>query len=263
MATVDRVAAVLFLFLTEPELGVREMGRRLDIDKSSAHRLASGLARANILMKDEESGRYRLGLRLIELGFMVQARNEVLDAAWPKMRALHRLSGESVHLGVLDGLETVMIGHFQGVNNQQEAKLPHRSPPHTTSLGKAILAYQDEATIDAVIAAGLKYFTRNTITESSVLLKELEQIRTQGYALSAGERAIQTFGVGAPIRNAEGRVFAAISVTGTTAEMAHSVSKSWIQPVKGAANDISGELGWEQSRSSVVWRRWSSSLLSG
>jgi len=248
MATVDNLAALLELLLNEPELGVREMGRRLNLDKSSVQRLVNGLVRANFIEKAEETGRYRLGLRFIEFGFMVQARNDLRDLAWPTMRVLARLTGESVHLAVIHGLEMVHIGNLQGSKTYKpEAKLAHRSELYNSSLGKAVLAFQDDDTIARVTQRGLRAVTPHTITDQMQLRRVLGFIRRRGYAISLGELLADQCAVAAPIRNADGLVFAAIAVSGPSERMSRSIIASVIEPVMTAANHISSELGWPSS----------------
>ncbi|MGH2518504.1 MAG: IclR family transcriptional regulator, partial [Chloroflexota bacterium] len=136
VSSVAHLVSLLELFVTEQQLGVREMGRRLSVSKSAAQRLVNELGKADLLTKDQESGRYRLGLRFIEFGFIVQARSELLDAAASTMRWLARLSGESVHLGVLNDLEIVFIARVEGSRSATPAAhMLRRSELYTTSLG--------------------------------------------------------------------------------------------------------------------------------
>lgn len=246
MSTVDHLVELLDLFVTEPQLGVREMGRRLAISKSSAQRLASRMAQADLLARDEDTGRYRLGLRFIELGVLVQARNELLGVAAPVLRSLARFSGESVHLGVLHDLEIFYIGRIEGEQSLSPAtRMVRRGQTYTTSLGKAVLAFQDEAVIDRVIAGGLHQLTPHTIAEPQELRSHLRRIREQGYALNLEELVLGLRCVAAPIRSASGAVIAGLSLTGTVQRMTREKMMSLVGPVVDGANQISQGLGWQ------------------
>ncbi len=112
VATLDTVLAVLDLLTGEPQLGVREMARRAGISKSAVQRTASRLAEADLLARD--GGGYRLGLRFLDFGVLVQARNDLLGAARPALRTLARISGENTYLGVLHQAQILYVGHVEG-----------------------------------------------------------------------------------------------------------------------------------------------------
>jgi len=243
MSTIERAVALLDLFITEQEIGVREMGRRLNISKSAAQRMASQLARAGLLANDGPSGRYNLGLRLIELGFLVQARSELLDVAGSMLKKVARLSGESVHLGMLKDLEIVFIGRVEGARSPNPAsKMARRSETYTTSLGKAVLAFQGEATINRVIERGLHPRSTYTITDPAALRQELARVRRLGYATNVDEFMVGLHSIAAPIRSARGDVFAGVSVSGPADRMNAAKLHALAGPVISAAADISRAL---------------------
>ncbi|HEU0167868.1 MAG TPA: IclR family transcriptional regulator [Chloroflexota bacterium] len=239
MSTAAHLVSLLDLFVTEQQLGVREMGRRLNVSKSAAQRLVNELAKADLLNKDEDSGRYRLGLRFIEFGFIVQARSELLDAAGATMRWLARLSGESVHLGVLNDLEIVFIARLEGTRSATAAaQMISRSELHTTSLGKAVLAFQPEATLQAVLQRGLQQVGPNTITEAAELRKELARIRRRGYATNMEELRPGLRCVAAPIRTPGGQATAGLTVSGPADRMTRGKLEQLAPAVITAAAQI-------------------------
>jgi DNA-binding IclR family transcriptional regulator len=118
------------------------------------------------------------------------------------------------------------------------------SPCHSTGVGKATLAFQPPAVIERVMALGMQRFTRNTIVDPEALRQELAAIRARGYAIDDCEHEADLRCVAAPIRNAAGRVFAAISVTGNTRRMEQHRTEDLAALVISHALQISAQLGY-------------------
>jgi IclR family transcriptional regulator, KDG regulon repressor len=201
---------------TEPELSVVEIARATGLPRTTVHRIVDSLRTVGFLEQDASRDRYRLGLKLFELGGSALMNLPLYREAPPFVDTLAKLSGEDVHLCIFDGVQMVFVNR-----RSQIAARPHNtivtmeaSPCHSTSVGKAALAFQSEVVIDRVIRAGLPRFTPNTIVEPKKLKTELAAIRSRGYSIDDCEHEPELRCVGAPIRNSAGRVFAAISASG-------------------------------------------------
>jgi len=201
---------------TEPELSVVEIARRTDLPRTTVHRIVDSLRSVGFLEQDASRDRYRLGLKLFELGGTALTNLPLYREAPPFVDTLAKLSGEDVHLCIFDGAQMVFVNR-----RSQIAARPHNtvitmeaSPCHSTGVGKAALAFQSAAVIDRVIRAGLPRFTPDTIVEPKKLKAELAAIRSRGYAIDDCEHEPELRCVAAPIRNSAGRVFAAISASG-------------------------------------------------
>lgn len=255
MASVEQIARLLSLFVDETELGAREVGRRLGIGKSSAHRLATQLAEVDLLDKHPETGRYRLGIGLLELGGLVQSRLEVAEVAEPVLNALMRSSNETIHLTILDGLEIVHVAKVDSTHTIRSfSRIGWRGPVHCTSAGKVILAHREPALLDRVLRLGLRRYTPRTITDPAKLRAELQVVRRRGYAFNDDEREIGERGVAAPVRDYTGQVVAAISVVGPTQRMSDEKLHGLVGPVLAAAADVSRRLGWRGAQDPDVPR---------
>jgi DNA-binding IclR family transcriptional regulator len=203
---------------TEPELSVVEIARRTGLPRTTVHRIVDSLRSVGFLEQDASRDRYRLGLKLFELGGSALMNLPLYREAPPFVDTLAKLSGEDVHLCIFDGAQMVFVNR-----RSQIAPRPHNtvitmeaSPCHSTGVGKAALAFQSEAVIDRVIRSGLPRYTPNTIVEPKRLKADLTAIRTRGYSIDDCEHEPDLRCVGAPIRNSAGRVFAAISASGPT-----------------------------------------------
>jgi len=212
-----KLMRVLECFSTrERLLTVTEIAARTGLPRSTAHRAILSLKEIGFLDQDGSREAYRLGLKLFQLGVTVLHNMDVQTEARPLVESLGSLVGETVHLCVFDGERMVFVeraaGGRTGAHNATITM--ELSPSYCTGVGKASLAFQDEAAVARVIAAGLAPFTPNTITDPQTLTAALAEIRERGYALDVGEHKSDVHCVAAPIRASNGRVIAAISVSG-------------------------------------------------
>lgn len=243
MGRIDEMARVLDLFWEGEELGVREMARRSRLSKSMVHRLVSDLERVGFLSRNPLTGRYRLGLRLLQYGGLFQLQSKVVREALPVLRTLLHLSGETVHLAVLEGRQVVYLVKLEGPNSIAiPSWVGWRNPAYCTAVGKALLAYQDQEVLKGILAGGLQRYTANTITEPERLLAQLRLVRRQGVALDQEERRSGLRCVGAPILGQAGEVVASISVAGPTTRLNLGRMAQLTSTVKEAAETISHRL---------------------
>ena len=148
---------------------------------------------------------------------------------------------------MFDGQRAVVIQRTEsGKDGMTPSSFVENSPAYCTSVGKAILAHQDEETVDRVIALGLKPLTDTTLTDPDALRADLVATRERGYSLDDGEHQPSLRCVGAPIRNASGRVFAAISVSAPVWELGSTRIEDFSQVVTYHANLISQRLGYNR-----------------
>ena len=138
----------------ERVLGVSELARRLGIGKSTTHRMLTTLAADGFIIQTPD-GRYRLGMKLWELGNQVVHGLELREVAHSSVEALRQRTGEAVHIGVLDGADVVYVDRFESEATQRLfTRLGTRMPAHATSSGKVLLAFGPEHCVDRVCAAG-------------------------------------------------------------------------------------------------------------
>lgn len=215
MKSLHKAVAVLDCFSRlEPSLTLGAIAARLKLPKPTAHRLLAALREAGLVVQDGSRDRYRLGLKLVALGSVVLSDLALFHVARPHAERLANQSGEAAHLCAFDGLNVMSIDRHEMQPARNELVTIEREPPHCTSTGKAILAFQPDDVVERAIAAGLERFTAHTITDPAALRAELALVRERGYALDLEERQPGIRCVGAPIRAAGGAVVGAISATG-------------------------------------------------
>jgi DNA-binding IclR family transcriptional regulator len=208
-----KVVSILEAFSTSRRsMSLAEISASTGFPRSTTHRLAASMRDVGLLDQDGHRDRYRLGIKLFELGNTVLANMDLHREARPVVDALSRVSGHLVHLAVFDGQQAIVIHRVS--DSGTPLTLIEAAPVHCTSVGKAILAFQPTARIDAIIAGGLKRFTDATITDGRKLKSELKLIRARGYAVDEGEHQPGIRCVGAPIHDRAGRVIAGLSASG-------------------------------------------------
>lgn len=250
---IERAVSILNAFTPdEPELGVSEIAQRLGLHKSTVHRFVVNLEAAGLLERVERNrptSRYRLGLRIFELGSQVLARMNLWEEALPYLEGLVRDTGETGHLAVFDGGEAIYI---EKVEARRALRIPSAIgrgyPAHATSLGKALLAHQAPATIDAVISEhGLPRCASKTICDRDRLLDELERVRQLGFAVDDEEYEEGLRCVGAPIVGHTGNVVAAIGIGGPVTRVTPDRVEVLGRVVMEAAAGLSHRMGAGQS----------------
>ncbi len=213
--------------------------------KSTVHRLLSAMRETGLLDQEEGRDRYRLGMKLFELGNTVLANMDLHREARPFVDALTRQGGQAVHLAVFDGRRAVVIHRADSSPDKfLAAHTIEQAPVHCTSVGKAILAFQPDAVVQKIIAAGLTRYTETTITDPARLRAVLATVRETGYALDEGEHQPGLRCIGAPIRDQRGSVIAGISLTGPAFRIPLSEVDALSKLVVYHANGISAALGY-------------------
>jgi DNA-binding IclR family transcriptional regulator len=255
LSSVHNALRVLDCFsTTDRELGVSELARRLGVGKSTVHRLCTTLAAGGLLDHNPETGRYRLGLRLYELGALVGVHLDLHEAASPALNDVRNRTGETVQLAVLDGREVVYVERLESSHTVRLfGRVGHRNSAHCTSTGKVLLAYLPEAELDALLDGWvLESRTPYTITDHGALREALAEVRRRGWGENANEVEMGVASVGAPIRDASGAVVAALSVAGPAMRLDGGSLRRFAGVVVEAAEAVSRRLGY---RGATEWRR--------
>ncbi len=247
LSSVRNAARLLCAFTpTDRDLGVSELAARLGLAKSTVHRILTTLAREGLIERDPTSGRYRLGLRLYELGAIVADHLDLHEVVAGPIDDLRNRTGETVHVAILDGAEVVYIARRESPHTLRLfSRVGHRNHAHCTSTGKVLLAFLSQAERDAVLGdRPLVAHTPYTITDRARLEEELEQIRRRGWAQNVNESEVGVTSVAAPIRDATGRVVAAISVAGPGPRFTRDTLRRFAAETVRTAEIISSRLGY-------------------
>jgi DNA-binding IclR family transcriptional regulator len=217
MGGLDRAEAILAAFdATHRELSLAALVARCGLPRSTTHRTADKMLRLGWL--DKPHDRYRIGNRLFEISGLAPIRHELREAVLPFLQDLYTATRTTVQLGVLSGAQVLVVEKISGHRPMPMlSQVGGSIPAHCSALGRAILAYCDPETIEAVIAAGMERRTPRTVTTAVALRRELAAMPDRGVAVDREEGNIGVSCVAAPIFGPLGEVVAAVSVTGPTA----------------------------------------------
>jgi DNA-binding IclR family transcriptional regulator len=229
-------------------LSLTELAERLELHKSTAHRLVMVLESNHAVERDYESGKWCLGSRLTQLGMSALSRRNLYSASMGALRDLVEETGETAHLGVIRDGEVVSLCHAESTQSvRTPITVGARTPVHCTSVGKAMLAFWDLPEAEAFFRGRIfKARTRKTITGSLRLKQDLRAIRTRGYSIDDEEFEDGLRCIGAPVRDASGLVIAAISIAGPTFRVTESRIAAIGAAVSKAALSISSQLGYNE-----------------
>jgi len=218
---VGRLEAILAAFEgCDHVLALSEISHRVGLPKSTVHRLANQLCSVGWL--ERNSGGYRIGLRLLELGSVALQRTGLREAAFRHLHSLSQRTGLAVHLGILDQGEVVYLDRVAATRAAVPSRVGGREPAYCTALGKAMLAFEKPASQSAALRQ-LPRRTEFTIVEQRVMQGVLHSARQTGIAYDREEAYPGIGCVASPIRSGE-RVIGAVSVTGPIARVrAHSL----------------------------------------
>jgi DNA-binding IclR family transcriptional regulator len=244
---VERALAMLEAVAQEPEgLSNAEISRKLQIPKSSASYILRTLENQAYLNRDQESGKYKVGLKILSLSRGALSGIDVREVALPVMRHLMQKTSLTCHLAILDGPDAVYIEKVEPEGFiRMDTWVGRRMRVHATSVGKALSAYIPQEKLEKILAdRGMEKRTPKTITTLPRLLKELEKVRAQGYAIDDEENNMGARCLGAPVFDQSGNIEAALGVSGTINQVnAHTMPRI-IEALKDAARHISMQLGY-------------------
>jgi DNA-binding IclR family transcriptional regulator len=225
-------------------ISLSDVAVAVEIDKSTAYRMLNTLIEAGYVARDDLSKRYHLSYKVVSLSRNILAENEVSRLSRQVLEDLTAATHETVHLNVLDGHQTILIQKVKGSQLVAvDFQIGDRSQLHCTSIGKALLAFQDVRFIEEVIAAGLPKLAPNTITDPVAFRHELHYVRSQGYALDDHEFADNMRCIAAPVFEHGGHVRMGISISGPDTRFTLEKLEELKPPLLKAAWTLSERLG--------------------
>ncbi|NLI93424.1 MAG: IclR family transcriptional regulator [Peptococcaceae bacterium] len=245
--TLERALDILeVLARSEESLGVTEIGNRIGLHKSTVHRILQTLCYRGYVEKEKDRERYRLGIKIIELGIRFFNDLEIRKVAANFLGPLAKSFDEVVHLVLLDDGEVVYIDKRESSQLVSlHSKVGRRAPMHCTAVGKAILSTLPEEEVRHILKTkGMPGFTHKTITDPDRLIEQLREIRRLGYALEAEENEVGILCLGTPIFDYSGRAIGAISVSGPINRMKEKGTERIGEEIKHAGLEMSAKLGY-------------------
>ncbi len=251
--SVDRALRII-TYVSEKKdgMGVTELASLLDLNKSSIFKLLSTLAAHGFIEQDQETKKYKLGYKYLELSSMLLESLDLRTQAKPYLKELEAATNEVIHLVVYDQGEVVYIEKLEGNETlRTHSRVGKRASMHCTSVGKVILAHLPGDEVAEIIAKkGLEKHTEKTITDPNIFVKELQKIRKQGYGVEMEENEEGITCIAAPIFDHKGDITAAVSISGPSTRMTEKRLEELMQLITETGKTISTRLGYQPDRTS-------------
>jgi IclR family acetate operon transcriptional repressor len=242
-------ALAILEFLAEGDQSgytLTQLSRGLRLHVSTVHRLLVNLLRQGFVEQDGATGSYQLSFQVLRMGLKVLARLDFRRVAEPLLRQLNRQTQETVQLAILRGDKVVPIEKFGSLQPVGlDAPLGGILPLHSTGVGKAILAYQEDEFLKRLaVSPGLERYTPHTITMIAQLKKELAKVREEGYSIDNEETVEGLRCVAAPVFDHSGNVVASFSVAGPATRLVPARLPAIARWVRETSRQISFRLGY-------------------
>lgn len=225
--------------VAEGPISLAKLAQTLELTRSTTHRLAAALVERNYLTLTPREG-YQLGPKLLELGYRAQQQMDLPRVARPHIEDLAAATEDTVHLGILDGEEALYLDKIPGRRRIEiGSRIGERHPIATTGLGKALILDESEK-------RWREFFDARFKDEGlwPVWFGRMQQYAEGGHAFDLEENEDRIRCVAAPIRGANGRIVAAISLSSAAQYMNDARMQELIETVKETARQISRGLGW-------------------
>ena len=242
------LAALAALSNSASDCSLAELCPALGLHKSTAHRLMMVLEQHRLVVKNPETGRYRLGLRLYELGSRAIDGLDLRGRARPYLDRLQERFGETVFFCILDEGQVFYVDKVESQRSVRTAcTVGSRAPAYCTAVGKAMLSELPDTEVAAIVRkSGMKAITANTITTLGRLKNELRAVRSRGYAIDDEEKEEGLRCVGAVVHAHSRKLSAAMSISGPAFRMTKERIPEVAQALMQAAGALSTELGYQE-----------------
>ena len=242
--SVDRALTVLEILAHRGVAGVTEIAGELGVHKSTASRLVQVLETRGFVEQLADRGKYRLGLGIVRLAGALTVQRDLAHESRAACEALAADVGETVNVAILDGDRVINISEVRGpgafaVHNW----VGQSTPPHATSSGKVLLAHRPGLDLRALLGDPLPQYTEHTLPDAASLERELVRVRMQGWAAAVEEYELGLNALAAPVRDHEGAVVAAVSVSGPSYRLSTATFPTVAARLLAATRAFSRRLG--------------------
>ena len=231
-------------------MSLKEIALLTSLPKTTVFRYLRTFEAAGMIVHDKSRDLYRIDTRILGMINIGREMERLRKICLPHMQALAQISGETINLGVMEGSDIVYIEIVESTRaSKSQARVGGRHPIHTTSIGKAMLAYMSMEDQSAALPKVLRQRTRRSIYERQLLERELEEVRSRRFAEDDMENEDGAACIGTPIFNAAGAVIAGLSISAPVAKVSEEWKLKLTPGLIAHANMVSVELGFEERAS--------------
>jgi len=231
-------------------VGVTTLSKELNLHKSTVHRLLTTLMLRKYVEQDLENSKYRLGMKLFELGNAVLSKMDIRQHAMPYLRQLWKTTGETVQLAIVDHHRVLFIDVLETLERVGvKSNVGESVPLHCSAPGKIWLANLPEDRLAEVLKL-IKFdvFTPYTLDTVEKLKEQIEQAKINGYALDNQEYSPDIVSVASSVKNSRGRVIACIAITTPVLRADTEKIKELSRQVRICAEKVSQSMGFNNGK---------------
>lgn len=243
-SVIKAIEVIEYIAHSEKEVGVTEISNGLNYGVSATYHLLNTLKECNIIVQNDRTKKYSLGLKLWQIGMLAYGQNHISVTLKPYLKKLKDLTGETANLTIMDNNQIVYIAQEESNRLVKMFTTTGATAPlHCTAAGKVLLAYRPEDIRNSILEKiELTKYTENTIVNKEELTKELDEIRKRGYAFDNEERELGVSCIGAPVFDLNNDAIACITISGPTARFTEENKKRWVEIVTQVVEEATNYL---------------------
>ncbi|MDR6381061.1 DNA-binding transcriptional regulator KdgR [Paraburkholderia caribensis] len=248
LSSIARVFAILGAIGDSGQIGISELSQRLSLSKTTVHRVLQTLRALGYVTQEVETERYRLTIRLFELGAKALESVDLVREADIEMRRIAGATREAVHLGTFDEDAIIYIHKIDAdYGLRMQSRIGRRNPLHSTAIGKVLLAWMEPAEAREVLShVEFRKSTAKTLASADAVMSILPQVRAQGYGEDIEEQEEGLRCLAVPVFDRFGRVIAGLSVSFPTMRCGADTRLHYVGLLKAAGAAVSARLGYRE-----------------
>jgi len=245
--SVERALAILELFDEQhAEIKITEISKRMGLHKSTVHSLLKTLQEHRYIEQNEENGKYRLGMKLLERSGQLMQRLDISRVAKTVLSDIAGRTGQTVHLVIMDGREGVYIDKVEGAKAViRYSRVGRRIPLHCSAVGKVLSAYESESQLNHLLSGySYKLHTDKTIGNEADFLEELDRVRRNGFAEDIEENELGVRCIAVAIRDHTGGVIASVSMSMLSSRVSDEEVSAYQELMLDKGAELSNLMGY-------------------
>jgi IclR family KDG regulon transcriptional repressor len=252
-SSIGRVFAILGAIGDSGQIGISELSQRLGMSKTTVHRVIQTLKALGYVTQEVETERYRLTIRLFELGAKALESVDLVREADVEMRRIGEATREAVHLGAFDEDAIIYIHKIDAdYGLRMQSRIGRRNPLHSTAIGKVLLAWMDPADARAVLShVEFRKSTQKTLASADAVLSILPRVREQGFGEDNEEQEEGLQCLAVPVLDRFGRVIAGLSISFPTMRCGADTKSHYVALLRQSGLAISARLGYRETPASA------------
>lgn len=245
IASVEKAVKVIeYMARSDHDMGVTEIANGLNYGISATYHMLNTLRQCDVIEQDERTRKFKLGLKLWQIGLLAYRQNHISSVLMPYLKKLKNLTGETANLIIMNGDRVVYIAQEESdrlVRMFTEAGATEQL--HCTAAGKVLLSHKPKKTRELILdRIELDRYTDKTIVDKEEFARELDQVRERGYGFDNEERELGVSCIGAPVFNLNDEAIACITISGPTERFTEENKKKWLDMVLKVSKEATDHL---------------------